>query len=441
MRILLASHNRSLSALLRQPFSRFQYEWILVEDGLDAFEKILSGTFDLILLDHDLPQISAAEILRRKFAAAAQKSPPVIVFTVTEAQRLEIESKNYPRVEIIPRPVAIRDFVDRVRHILHQDVRAVCLGGGTGLFTLLSGLKTLAGINLTAIVSMSDDGGATGRLRDMFGILPPGDVRRSLVALSTAPDLVNELIQYRFDRGGELAGHNLGNLLITALCDLRGSMAEAVKSIGEILNIQGEVIPVTETVNTLKAELEDGTVVVGESRIDLSEGRDPGLRIRRLWQDPPARATAEALEAIAGARYIFLGPGDLFTSVISNFIVQGVSEAICSSRAKKIYVCNIMTEPGETTGFQAADHVREIVKYLGRDCLDFVLLSNTPFSAGAKEAYASQKQFPVRSGGAECWSDCTRARIIEADVASENVLVRHDSLKLASEIKKILEIQ
>jgi uncharacterized cofD-like protein len=440
MRILLASDNRSFTALLRQPFSRFQYEWVLVDDGLDAFQKILSESFDLVLLDHDLPQISSAEILRRWHAQGRGKTRPVMVFTVSEKQRLEIESKNYPRVEIISRPVAIRDFVARVQHILHQEVRAVCMGGGTGLFTLLSGLKTLSGINLTAIVSMSDDGGATGRLRDMFGILPPGDVRRSLVALSTAPDLVNELIQYRFSRGGELAGHNLGNLLITALCDLRGSMAQAVKSIGEILNIQGEVIPVTETVNTLKAELEDGTLVVGESRIDLSEGRDPKLRIRRLWQDPPARASAEALEAIEGARYILIGPGDLFTSVISNLIVQGIAEAVCASRAKKIYICNIMTEPGETTGFQAGDHVREIVKYLGRDCLDYILLSNTPFSRQATETYAFQNQFPVGAGDPGRLSECTRARIIQADIASENVLVRHDSVKLASEIKKILEI-
>src|SRR3989338_5672050 len=130
---------------------------------------------------------------------------------------------------------------------------------------------------------MSDDGGSTGRLRDMFGILPPGDVRRSLVALSTAPDLLNELIQYRFNRGGELNGHNLGNLLLTALSEMRGSMSQAVKSIGEILNIQGQVTPVTETMNILKAELEDGTIIEGEHRIDLFEGFDPNIRIKRLW--------------------------------------------------------------------------------------------------------------------------------------------------------------
>jgi len=257
-----------------------------------------------------------------------------------------VENSHFSRTEIIARPLALREFVSKVQKILNQSIRIACLGGGTGLYTLLSGLKTLPGLHLTSIVSMSDDGGSTGVLRDRFGILPPGDIRRSLVALSTAPDLLNELMQYRFRQGGELKGHNIGNLLITALSEMHGSMNQAVRLLSEILNIQGSVIPVTETPNTLKAELENGAVIEGEHRIDLFHGHDPNLRIVRLWQEPAAQGNPDAIEALYNASFILLGPGDLFTSVISNIIVEGVGEAITLSRAKKIYICNVMTEAG-----------------------------------------------------------------------------------------------
>lgn len=439
MRILLATENAPLEVLIRRSLARFKYDWQVVPNGLDAFQKAITQKFDLIILDISLARMNAVEILRRFGSLENFKSPPVIVLTMSEEDREQIEAGHFPRTEIVPRPMVIRKFVTVVQQILEQEMRVACLGGGTGLFTLLLGLKTLSGVQLSSIVSMSDDGGSTGRLRDLFGILPPGDVRRSLVALSTAPDLLNELMQYRFQGGEELEGHNLGNLLLTALAEMRGSMTSAVKSLGEILNIQGQVIPVTEMINTLHAELEDGTVISGEKRIDLFEGHDPSLKIKRLWQEPRTEANPDALEALLNARYILLGPGDLFTSVAPNLVVGGIKEAIASSRAKKIYVCNVMTKPGETTGFQVSDHVREIVKYLGKDVLDYVLCSSTRFSAAALERYRQKQQAPVTEKDPLVLKRVTKSNILWADLASETELVRHDSLKLAAEIKKIFE--
>ncbi len=439
MKILLATDNPPLEILIRRSLGRFGYEWVKVDNGLDAFQKVITQKFDLLILDIALTRMGAIEILRRFGSLENFKAPPSIILTLSEDDRLQIEAGHFPRTEIVTRPMVIRKFVATVQQILEQEIRVACMGGGTGLFTLLSGLKTLSGIHLASIVSMSDDGGSTGRLRDMFGILPPGDVRRSLVALSTAPDLVNELIQYRFDKGKDLAGHNLGNLLLTALSQMRGSMTHAVRSLGEILNIQGTVIPVTETVNTLKAKLENGEVLSGEYRIGLFEGRDPKLKIEKLWQEPSAAANPDALEAILNAKYIILGPGDLFTSVIPNLIVEGVAQVICKSRAKKIYICNVMTKPGETTGYQASDHVREIIKYLGEDALDYVLCASTSFTEHAIAKYKTQDQSPVIEEDPSIFPKLTKAQVIWADIASETELVRHDSLKLATELKRIFD--
>lgn len=441
MRILLATDNAPLEVLIRRSLIRFNYQWECVRNGFDAFQRTITQKFDLIILDTDLTRMSPIEILRRFGSIDQFKAPPVIVLTLSEEERLSIEAEHFPRIEIVSRPMVIRKFVSTVQQILEQQPHVACLGGGTGLFTLLLGLKTLSSIRITSIVSMSDDGGSTGRLRDIFGILPPGDIRRSLVALSTAPDLLNELMQYRFEKGGDLEGHNLGNLLLTALTQMRGSMGDAVRSLAEILNIQGQVIPVTETINTLHAELENGAVLSGEHSIDLFEGHDPKLRIKRLWQEPQAQANPDALEAIMNAKLIILGPGDLFTSIIPNFIASGISEAICTSRAKKVYICNVMTKPGETTDFTVTDHVREIVKYLRQDVLDYVVTSSTQFSKSSLEKYSLKDQGPVIEKDPGGFSLVTKAKLIAADVASEKELLRHDSLKLAGEIKKILELE
>ena len=439
MRILLAANHEALAGLVKFSLARFRHEWVCVDNGLDAFQSAISSPFDLILTEFELPRMRAPEILKRLSSLERFRHPAVIVFTSMESERDEIEDGHFQKTTVVSRPFAIRQFVEVVQQVLQHSIRVACLGGGTGLYTLLSGLKAIPGVHLSSIVSMSDDGGSTGKLRDLFGILPPGDIRRSLVALSNAPDLFNELIQYRFTRGTGFEGHNFGNILLTALSEMRGSMALAVKSLSEILSIQGNVIPVTETLNTLKAELEDGGVIEGEHRIDLFDSRNPEIRITKLWQEPVPLATPDALEAIYNAHYVILGPGDLFTSVISNLIVKGVGEAICNSPAKKIYICNIMGKPGETYNYSSFDHVFEIIKYLGKDVLDYVLQSSTLFSEASKEKYALKQQYPVAASSQEQFLKITRAKIISEDIASEEELVRHDSLKLSGAIKKLLQ--
>lgn len=441
MRILLASSHKPLQGLVKRSLFRFHYDWVEVENGFDAFQKAITQKFDLIIMDFELPRMNALEILKRFTTLEKFLPPPCIVLTLTEEQRIEIESERFAHTEVIARPMVVRKFVGTVQQIIGQETRIACLGGGTGLFTLLSGLKTLTGIHLSSIVSMSDDGGSTGILRDMFGVLPPGDVRRSLIALSSAPDLLNELLKYRFSKGQGLQGHNLGNLLLTALSEMRGSMTQAVKLLGEILNIQGQVIPVTEVLNTLYAELENGAVISGEHHINMFEGHDLKLRIKRLWQEPQPPANPEALEAIRSARFIILGPGDLFTSILCNLTVSDIAQAIRESTAKKIYICNVMTKPGETTDYMVSDHVREVIKYLGKDALDYVLCSSSQFSYDSLKRYAEKNQMPVIEVAAKNLEELTRAKIIWADVISESELVRHDSLKLAVEVKKILDIE
>ena len=352
MQILLGAASPELSQLIHAALQRFSYTIEDVDNGVDVFQHALTKKYGILILDYHMARMNTVEILQRFMALKNFVMPPVICLASNEYQRHEIESLKCPHAEVLSKPVIAREFVGKLRQILHQENRAVCLGGGTGLFTLLSGLKTLSNIRLTSIVSMSDDGGSTGRLKHMFGILPPGDIRRSLVALSTAPDLVNEMMQYRFAGHGDLAGHNLGNLMLTALTEMRGSMARAVRSLSEILNVQGEVLPVTESLHTLYAELENGETLHGETAIDVFESGDPSMRIKRLWQEPEVSAHPDTLETLAGASVIILGPGDLFTSIISNLIVRGIADAICSSKARKIYICNIMTEPGETNHFQ-----------------------------------------------------------------------------------------
>ncbi len=438
MKILLGTADAALRSLIRESTSRFGFSFAVAEDGLTAFHLLMQGPFDLVLIDFDLPPTTAPDLLQRIFGLRSVEMPPAIVLTHSDRQRTQMEAAELRNVDVLPVPVQPRVLVEKMVRVLKKPTRVVCLGGGTGLFTLLSGLKTIPGLHLSSIVSMSDDGGSTGRLRDRFGILPPGDVRRSLIALSGAPHLLNQLMQYRFVRGEELEGHNLGNLILTALSEMRGSMAAAVGALGEILSIQGEVIPVTDTDTTLFARLGNGRTIEGENRIDVYEAADRDGRIEHLWCAPPAVANEDALRALGDAELIVLGPGDLFTSLISNLVIGGIPEAIRSSRAAKVFVCNVMTEPGETCGFSVYEHVREMVGYLGGDCLDFILTSLTDFSADALRYYSKRGQFPVIERAGERLSELTRARIVRADVASEASLVRHDSLKLAVAMREIL---
>lgn len=308
-------------------------------------------------------------------------------------------------------------------------LNVVAIGGGTGLSTLLRGLKR-HDIGITAIVTVADDGGSTGRIRDEFDMPAPGDIRSCLAALADDESLVGRLFQYRFDQAGsQLAGHSFGNLFITALTQVTGSFEQAVSESANVLAIRGRVLPSTIENVTLSAELVDGTVLRGESTIAHKEAP-----IKRVFLEPGHPSGYEpALSAILNADLIVLGPGSLYTSVLPNLLVNGVTQAIRWSPAAVVYVCNVATQPGETDHFGAADHVRTIVDHVGERFLDVVLVNSNPASAAAITPEVPIE--PVLPEGLERLK--SSIRVISGDVVSDRNPLRHDPEKLATALLEI----
>lgn len=275
----------------------------------------------------------------------------------------------------------------------------VTIGGGTGTYVSLSGLKKYVDtVSLTAVVTTADSGGSTGRLVDQFGYLPVGDVRMALAALArsdTEPNMLRELFLYRFERGeAGLKGHNLGNLLLVALADLSGSEAEAIQAASRILNVAGVVLPVTEQHITLVAEYENGTKVHGEANIDTHPKDAQTTPIVSVSLESNAPAYPPVLKAIREADIVVLGPGDLYTSIIPNLLVEGVSDALQKTEGRLVYVANLMTKCGQTDSMSVTDHVQAITKYIGRTP-DTVLINNERFEEALLEKYRSEREFPV----------------------------------------------
>lgn len=317
-------------------------------------------------------------------------------------------------------------------------VSIVVIGGGTGSYTVLRGLKRHTS-EITAVVSMFDSGGSTGVLRDEFGILPPGDVRRCLLALSpeeAQTKVLRELFNMRFESQGSLGGHSFGNLLLTALTKISKDEAEAIQKAAQLLQIRGQVLPVTLDNRTLCAELPDGSVVKGETNIDIPK-HDHSLRINRIFLDKPAVAYPAVLNAIREADLIVLGPGDLYTSVLPNLLVDGVSKAVAESDAVKVYVCNLMTKPGETTGFAASDFLSEVTRYLGGRPVDFIVCNDKLGSHDLLARYARQLAFPVAIDKDAI--DAMGVRLISSDLITEPDLIRHDPGKLAGLIISLVK--
>jgi uncharacterized cofD-like protein len=314
---------------------------------------------------------------------------------------------------------------------LQRGPKIVILGGGTGLSTLLRGLKKIS-TNLTAVVTVFDDGGSSGRLRREQGILPPGDIRNCLVALAEAEPLVTRLFEHRF-KGGDLDGHSFGNLFIASMVQVAGDLETAVKECSKVLAIRGRVLPATLRDVTLCAEFTDGTVVEGESAITRA-----GRVIRRVYLKP-ARVPAlqDVLEAIGEADLLILGPGSLYTSVIPNLLVEGVVEAIRHSRALKAYVCNVMTQHGETRGFRASDHARVLLEHGGPGLFEYVLVNTRrPRSQALLARYSQEGAEPVEPD-----LEAIRAlglRPEPQDLISDEELVRHDPRKIASVLLQLL---
>jgi uncharacterized cofD-like protein len=317
--------------------------------------------------------------------------------------------------------------------------KIVTIGGGSGQFVLLSGLRELPDINITAVVSMVDSGGSTGRLRDELGILPPGDVLKCILALSPHQNTCRSILQKRFKKDRRLAGHSAGNMLLTMLSRYTGNFPAGVAALAEILDARGEILPVTVDRATLVAELTDGRRIYGEEAIDLPRGTQRE-RIRDVFLVPHHHSSISVyppvLDAIAQADYIFIGPGDLFTSIIPNLIVPGVRQALLETKAKIYFTVNIMTKYGETHNFSGMDFVIKLEERLGRK-LDGIIANSARPSEEVLEVYRKQKSSFVEICRSDSFWDGRDFHLLDV-LDTSGGIVRHDSVKLSCIIQDIV---
>ena len=320
-------------------------------------------------------------------------------------------------------------------------LRVVVMGGGTGLSAVLAGLKHCArpgdaaatAVDITAIVTVTDDGGSSGRLRREFDVLPPGDIRNCMVALSEDSGLLSRLFQYRFQSGRGLKGHSFGNLFLTALTQIMGDFPGAVKVSSEVLKIAGRIYPSTASNVAIEATLADGARVVGETRISRSR-----QRIKRIRLIPrKVRPLEAALSAIAEADAITLGPGSLFTSVIPNLLVEGIPSAIRRSAAIKAYFVNLMWQPGETTDFRASDHIRAIQQHAGGKFLDYAVVNIRPIPLAVKKRYAREAALPVENDIDAIYQ--MGLKVMAGKLAQHTGKVRHDPGATAAVVVKLAQ--
>lgn len=317
-----------------------------------------------------------------------------------------------------------------------SDIKVVALGGGTGMSTMLRGIK-LYTKNINVIVTVADDGGGSGMIREELNILPPGDIRNCLTALADTEPLMKELFRYRF-KSGRLEGQSFGNLFLAAMCDVSGDFVTAIEKMSSVLAVTGNVLPVTKDDVNLVGVLRDGSRIVGESHIPVAaaEKHSPIDHIELLPEDvvPFDRCIA----AINDADIIILGPGSLYTSIIPNLLVDGIAFALAASAAKKVYVCNVMTQPGETDGFSAYDHVAAIEKHMGGNYIDYCIANSGDIPPQAAVKYEEQNSVPVRLDKSRF--DGCRTELIEKNLVfydKDNLIVRHDYVKLAREILRL----
>mgnify|MGYP001619226346 FL=1 len=331
-------------------------------------------------------------------------------------------------------PGGDKELVDMIyrKRYLEKGPRIVTVGGGTGLSVLLQGLKEYTS-NIAAVVTVADDGGSSGRIRQQFDILPPGDIRNCLVALADAPTLMQELFQFRFDSSSELSGHSFGNLFITVMTKLTGDFEKAVKESSKVLAIRGQVIPSTLNKISLVAKYKDGSTQEGETSIPNKK-----RQITNIYLNPPdIQGTPDAIKAISEAQAIILGPGSLYTSVIPNLLIKEIREAILASSALKIYISNVMTQPGETDGYTAYEHIKAIIEHSSPRIIDYCVVNSRLISQELLEKYQQDNSFPVlididkiRHAG---------YRVIEGDLVNSLDYVRHDSGKLAKIVIDLIQ--
>lgn len=308
----------------------------------------------------------------------------------------------------------------------------VVIGGGTGMPVLLRGLKQLP-IQLTALVTVADDGGSTGRLRSEMAIPAPGDIRNVIAAMSETEPMLVELFQHRFAVGNGLSGHSMGNLLLAALTSITGDFYTGIKEISRVLNVKGKIYPISNENMSLHAKMEDGSIISGESNIPLSN-----KRIKRVFLSPqPVKPLPDAIQAISEADLIVISPGSLFTSIMPNLIIPGIDDAIKQAKGKVIYVCNVMTQYGETTGFSASDHVQAIINHIGEGCVDSVVVHNEPIEQTVRAVYAEENAEPVIFDTERLLE--MGLQIIEGDIINhQQPTLRHDTQKIANLLYSIL---
>lgn len=307
--------------------------------------------------------------------------------------------------------------------------KVVVLGGGSGMSNLLAGLKQYP-LDITAIVTVCDDGKSTGILREEFNIPAVGDIRRVLVSLSETEPLVMELFNYRFNTTSDLDGHTVGNLLLTACSEITGNLSDGIEALSKVLNLKGKVVPLTEDNVTLMADMEDGSVVSGEHNITCSKEK-----IKKVYYKTPAVPTKDALKAIEEADLILLSMGSLFTSIIPNLLIKQVVKKIEKSKAKIMYICNMMTQPGETDGFTVSDHLKKLNEYLGNRNVDIVLANTGKIDEKMAEFYETQEQKdPVIIDKEEIKKLNAKLMTDDFTYITKNNLLRHDNIKLGFRI-------
>ena len=339
------------------------------------------------------------------------------------------QSRTVGSITDVLLPDRDEELVDKLlaHRRLNKGPKIVVLGGGTGLSTLLRGLKQYSN-NITAIVTVADDGGSSGRLRREIGVLPPGDIRNCIAALADEEKLLTELFQYRFEAGDGLTGHSFGNLFLTAMSEITGDLEQAVAASSQVLAIRGTVLPATLSDVSLWAQMEDGRIIEGESKIPQAQGKIQQIGCHPA--NPPALPSAIA--AIQDADYIIIGPGSLYTSIIPNLLVPEICDAIARVNVPRIYVCNIMTQPGETEGYTVAEHIRAIDRVAQQKLFDAVMVHRKSPSPKTLRRYADDNSHPVYVDREEIAA--LGRRIVIANIMDEDPetgYVRHDSARLA----------
>ena len=393
------------------------FKWLY--PGMRVKRWSLLAVFGVIMVSMGFVMVISEQTQRNKTIAA------VIIITgivgiITGIKRI---IKSFVTI-LLPRRED--ELVDKVyqKLILDRGPKIVVIGGGTGLSMLLHGLKEFTS-NITAIVTVADDGGSSGRLRQDMDVLPPGDIRNCLVALADAEPLMGRLFQFRFGEGTELKGHNFGNLFITAMSKVTGDFDAAIKESSKVLAIRGQVVPSTLDKVTLVAEHQDGTESVGESQIPKAL-----KAIKRIFLKPGgSKPTHEAIEAIKKADAIVLGPGSLYTSIMPNLLVERMYKEVIASKAVKVYVCNVMTQKGETDGYRASDHLRAIVDHTAPGIVNYCIVNTARIHDSILNKYKGEGAHPVVADPENLKK--MKCKVIEAHIINIKDYVRHDSEKLA----------